>query len=43
MSDAVDSALVLLAADGGEIITIETGDIKTLAASAGRHIELPLP
>ena len=43
MSDVVGAALVLLAADGDEIITIDTDDIKTLAASAGRHVELIRP
>lgn len=43
MSDVVDAALVLLAADGDEIVTIDTGDITTLATSAGRHIELIRP
>ena len=43
LSDVVDAALVLLAADGDEIITIDTGDINTLAALAGRHIELLRP
>lgn len=43
LSDVVDAALVLLAGDGDEIVTIDTGDIKTLAAIAGRHIELLRP
>ena len=43
MSDVVDAALVLLAADGDEIVTIDTGDIATLATSAGRHVELIRP
>ena len=43
MSDVVDAALVLLAADGDEIVTLDTDDIETLAASAGRHVELLRP
>ncbi len=40
MSDVVDAALVALAADGDEIITLDGEDLGRLAASAGRHIEL---
>ena len=43
MSDVVDAALVLLSADGDEIITIDTDDIEALVASAGRHVELIRP
>ena len=43
MSDVVDAALVLLAADGDEIVTTDISDIKQLAASAGRHVELLRP
>ena len=43
MSDVVDAALVVLSADGDEIITIDSGDIAALAASAGRHVELIRP
>lgn len=43
MSDVVDAALVLLAADGDEIITLDSDDIAALAASAGRHVELIRP
>ena len=43
LSDVIDAALVLLAADGDEIVTLDTGDIETLAASAGRHVDLLRP
>ena len=35
--------LVVLAADGDEIITLDSDDLETLAASAGRHVELIRP
>ena len=38
--DVVDAALVLLAADGDEIVTSDADDIEPLAALAGRHVEL---
>ena len=43
MSDVVDAALVLLAGDGDEIVTLDRDDIETLAAMAGRHVELIRP
>jgi len=43
MSDVVDAALVVLAADGDEIITLDSDDLERLAASAGRHVELIRP
>ncbi len=43
MSDVVDAALVLLAADGDEIVTLDSDDIAALAVVAGRHIELVRP
>lgn len=43
MSDVVDAALVLLAADGDEMVTLDTDDIETLAESAGRHVEVVRP
>jgi len=43
MSDVVDAALVVLAADGDEIVTLDRDDFETLAASAGRHVELIRP
>ena len=43
MSDVVDAALVVLAADGDEIITLDGDDLQRLASSAGRHVELIRP
>jgi len=42
-SDVIDAALVLLAADGDEIITSDRDDIETLLAATGRHVELVRP
>lgn len=42
-SDVVDAALVLLAADGDEIVTLDRDDIETLVAATDRHIELVRP
>ena len=39
-SDVVDAALVLLAADGDEILTSDPDDLRPLAAAAGVHVEL---
>jgi predicted nucleic acid-binding protein len=38
--DVIDAALVLLAADGDDIVTSDCRDIEPLAALAGRHVEL---
>jgi len=43
MSDVVDAALVVLAADGDEIITLDSDDLERLAVAAGRHVELIRP
>ena len=43
MSDVVDAALVLLASDGDEIVTVDRSVIETLAAASGRHVELIRP
>ncbi len=43
MSDVVDAALVALAADGDEIITLDSDDLGQLAAAAALHIELIRP
>ena len=42
-SDVVDAALVLLAQEGGRIITSDPDDIGPLAEVAGRHVELIAP
>lgn len=38
--DVVDAALVLLAADGDEILTSDVDDIAPLARLAGRHVDV---
>ena len=43
MSDVVDAALVALAVDGDEIITLDSDDLGRLAAAAGLHVELLRP
>ena len=40
MSDAIDAALVCLAADGDDILTSDAGDLQPLAQAAGVHVEL---
>ncbi|HVE47080.1 MAG TPA: hypothetical protein VNA57_10100 [Acidimicrobiales bacterium] len=39
-ADVVDAALVLLAADGDEILTSDPEDLRRLAATAGVHVDL---
>jgi hypothetical protein len=39
-SDVVDAALVLLAADGDEILTSDPDDLRPLAVAAGVHVDL---
>ncbi|MBS1847289.1 MAG: twitching motility protein PilT [Actinobacteria bacterium] len=43
LTDVVDAAVVLLANDGDEVITVDDDDLGTLAAAAGLHIELIHP
>jgi hypothetical protein len=38
--DAVDAALVCLAADGDDILTADPGDLRALAEAAGLHVDL---
>ena len=40
MSDVIDAALVLLAADGDFILTSDPYDLEPLAASAGLHVDI---
>jgi hypothetical protein len=40
MSDAIDAAVVCLAADGDDILTSDAGDLRVLAEAAGVHVEL---
>jgi hypothetical protein len=39
-SDAVDAAVVCLAADGDDILTSDPGDLRTLAQAGDLHVEL---
>lgn len=39
-SDVIDAGVVLLAADGDEIVTVDRDDLAQLAAVSGRHVEL---
>lgn len=43
LSDVVDAAVVLLAQDGDEIVTVDHDDLERLAAASGRHVELLHP
>jgi hypothetical protein len=43
LADVIDAAVVLLAADGDEIVTVDRGDLEQLAAASGRHVELIHP
>jgi len=40
LADAIDSAVVCLAADGDDILTSDPGDLWALAQAAGIHVEL---
>ena len=42
-SDVIDAAVVLLATDGDDIVTLDRSDFEVLACAAGRHIELIRP
>ena len=42
-SDVVDAALVLLSADGDEIVTSDLDDFERLVSATGRHVELIRP
>jgi hypothetical protein len=39
-SDAIDAAVICLAADGDDILTSDPGDLRSLAEAAGIHVEL---
>jgi len=43
LSDVIDAAVVLLSADGDEIVTSDFDDFEQLAATTGRHVELVRP
>ncbi len=42
-SDVIDAAVVLLAEDEDEIVTVDHADLEQLAAASGRHVELVHP
>lgn len=42
-SDVIDAAVVLLAADGDDIVTLDRSDFENLVRAAGRHVELIRP
>jgi hypothetical protein len=39
-ADAIDAAVVCLAADGDDILTSDPGDLRVLAEAVGVHVEL---
>jgi hypothetical protein len=41
-ADAIDAAVVCLAADGDDILTSDPGDLRVLAEAADVHVELIL-
>lgn len=43
LADVIDAGVVLLAADGDEIVTVDQDDLEQLAAAYGRHVELIRP
>lgn len=43
LSDVIDAAVVLLAEDGDEIVTVDHRDLEQLAAASARHVELIHP
>jgi len=42
-ADVIDAAVVLLAADGDEIVTGDSADLEHLVSTLGRHVELIRP
>jgi hypothetical protein len=42
-SDVIDAAVVLLATDGDDIVTLDRSDFEGLVRAAGRHVELIRP
>jgi hypothetical protein len=41
--DLIDAGVVLLAADGDEIVTVDRADLEQLAEASGRYVELIHP
>ena len=42
-SDVIDAAVVLLAIDGDDVVTLDRSDFEALVRAAGRHVELIRP
>jgi hypothetical protein len=42
-SDVIDAAVVLLATDGDDIVTLDRRDFEPLVRATGRHVELIRP
>jgi len=42
-SDVIDAAVVLVSADGDDVVTRDRGDLEDLVRAAGRHVELIRP
>jgi hypothetical protein len=42
-SDVIDAAVVLVAADGDDVVTLDRNDLEDLVRAAGRHVELIRP
>jgi hypothetical protein len=42
-ADVIDAAVVLLATDGDDIVTLDRDDFENLVAATGRHVELIRP
>ena len=43
LADVIDAGVVVLAADGDEIVTVDREDLERLAEASGRHVELIHP
>ena len=43
LADVIDAAVVLLAHDGDEIVTVDHDDLEALARASARHVELVHP
>jgi hypothetical protein len=42
-ADVIDAAVVLLATDGNDMVTLNRDDFENLTAATGRHVELIRP
>jgi hypothetical protein len=43
LADVIDAAVILIAQDGDEIVTVDQSDLAQLARASGRHVELIHP